>query len=127
MSNAYVKFWYVQSHSDPNKQYKVSQRADGTYACSCPHWIYRHVQCKHILQVIAGGVAAILVQNPFLVKMLSRLGGWCERIDKGEKVNADFDGIWKEANDQRPFLTPAEWGQLEGEIIATETFWRTHK
>jgi len=130
-NNPYVKFWYVRSHSDPNKNYKVSQRQDGTYACSCPHWLYRRSQipdgeCKHIKEVKLGGAIAVLVQNPIMVKILSTLSAICEAIEAKVSAIADFDGIWKEANDQKPFLTPVEWTQLEGEILATENFWREH-
>jgi hypothetical protein len=43
--------WEVPSSSDPNKIYKVTLYEDGSYACSCPHWIYRRKECKHIKQV----------------------------------------------------------------------------
>jgi hypothetical protein len=46
-----VQKWEVRSHSDPNKYYTVSLRKDGVYECSCPHWIYRHKECKHIREV----------------------------------------------------------------------------
>ena len=51
--SAYEAQWWVTSHSDPSKQYKVSLRHDGTYECSCSHWKYRRPQggCKHIKEV----------------------------------------------------------------------------
>jgi len=51
----YVKQWKVRSDRDPNIQYVVSLKPDGTYECSCPHWIYRLKkrggECKHIEKV----------------------------------------------------------------------------
>ena len=53
----YVKQWKVRSDRDPNMQYVVSLKPDGTYECSCPHWIYRLKkrggECKHIEKVKA--------------------------------------------------------------------------
>jgi len=53
----YVKQWKVRSDRDPDKQYVVSLKPDGTYECSCPHWIYRLKkrggECKHIEKVKA--------------------------------------------------------------------------
>ena len=53
----YVKQWKVRSERDPSKQYVVSLKPDGTYECSCPHWIYRLKkrggECKHIEKVKA--------------------------------------------------------------------------
>ncbi len=43
-----LKQWEVQSHSDPSKQYKVTLYDDDSFACSCPQWIYRRKECKHI-------------------------------------------------------------------------------
>jgi len=40
----------VPSESNPNKTYIVSKYDDG-YACSCPHWINRRKECKHIRHV----------------------------------------------------------------------------
>jgi hypothetical protein len=45
------KYWYVDSFSDENKRYKVCRLVDGTYTCSCPEWIYRRKECKHIEQI----------------------------------------------------------------------------
>jgi hypothetical protein len=49
----YVQQWQIQSHSTPNKFYKVSLTENGEYQCSCPVWIFRRKQCKHIEQVKA--------------------------------------------------------------------------
>lgn len=37
-----------------NRKYVVSQYSDGSYACSCPSWIFNKghkTECKHILEV----------------------------------------------------------------------------
>lgn len=52
MANSYVRSWNIRSFTDPDKVYKVSQRQNGDYACSCPAWIYRRKLCKHIEAVI---------------------------------------------------------------------------
>jgi hypothetical protein len=126
MSNPFIEFWYVPSHSDPSKTYKVSRRQNGDYACSCPHWKFRHPTdgCKHIKGVMLGGAVAIQVQNPAIIKILGALGLICEEIDSGVRTPPDFDGLWKTARGVKPSLTPVEWGRLEGELVATEGFWR---
>jgi len=48
MSRRILNQWDIPSHSGPSKTYKVTLYEDGTYACSCPHWIYRRKECKHI-------------------------------------------------------------------------------
>jgi hypothetical protein len=48
----YAKQWMVSSHTDPDKEYKVSQTDDGNFKCSCPRWIFGKApkqDCKHIL------------------------------------------------------------------------------
>jgi hypothetical protein len=49
--NPWVKYWPVIGTS--GKEYKVSQRADGSYGCSCPAWTFQKQQprkdCQHIL------------------------------------------------------------------------------
>lgn len=39
--------WEIPSSSDPTKTYKVEFK-DGKYSCSCPQFIMRRVECKHI-------------------------------------------------------------------------------
>lgn len=53
MTRGYTAQWYVSSHSDPSKQYKVSLKSDGSYSCSCSHWKFRRPAggCKHIKEV----------------------------------------------------------------------------
>jgi len=44
--------WTMPSESDPRKEYTVTLYSDGTWKCSCPHWIFRLQKtgedCKHI-------------------------------------------------------------------------------
>ena len=51
MGKEIVKYWFVESWSDPNKKYKVCQLEDGSFTCSCPAWIFRRKECKHIEQI----------------------------------------------------------------------------
>lgn len=43
----YIKKWQVPSESNGNI-YIVSLTDENTFACSCPAWIYRRQECKHI-------------------------------------------------------------------------------
>jgi len=45
--------WEVPSDSQPDKKYVVSIR-NGEWQCSCPVWIYRRQECKHIRRMKAG-------------------------------------------------------------------------
>lgn len=44
----------VTSSSNPDKKYTVRQMPDKTWACSCPHFVFRNKQCKHIDGVLKG-------------------------------------------------------------------------
>jgi len=55
----YSQKWSVPSSSDPNKTYTVSLTADGEWECSCPQWIYRRQECKHIQRVKNSPIGAI--------------------------------------------------------------------
>ena len=49
--------------------YKVSRADDGTWGCSCPNWIHRHTDCKHIREVQNGRWGkANPVQDPLIEK-----------------------------------------------------------
>jgi len=52
----YMRQWNIESFTIPGKEYKVSQLKDGSYQCSCPNWIYRRRQCKHINAVMKMGI-----------------------------------------------------------------------
>ncbi len=43
-----TKQWAISSYTDPHKQYKVTLYKNRSWACSCPHWVYRKATCKHI-------------------------------------------------------------------------------
>jgi hypothetical protein len=63
----YLNQWMVSSHTDPDKEYKVSQTEDGDWKCSCPRWIFGKApkqDCKHII--------AIKVEEPVDTKRTSR-------------------------------------------------------
>ena len=38
--------WFVQSESNPDKQYEVVRIGD-KFVCSCPDAMYRDRECKH--------------------------------------------------------------------------------
>jgi hypothetical protein len=41
------KKFSVPSFTNPKKNYVVTKQGK-TFKCSCPNWIYRQAQCKHI-------------------------------------------------------------------------------
>jgi hypothetical protein len=43
----YKHQWEVPSHSK-DKTYKVSEKHTGEFVCSCPHNIFRKLECDHI-------------------------------------------------------------------------------
>lgn len=51
----YVECYEVSSHSNPDRSYVVSKNRRGTWACSCPRWIFQkghREDCKHINEVL---------------------------------------------------------------------------
>lgn len=51
----YQTFYAVDSESDPNRTYTVTQAYDGHWECACPAWT-RHMprkNCKHIARLLA--------------------------------------------------------------------------
>jgi Fanconi anemia group M protein len=49
-----LRSWRVPSESKPGVEYTVTLGNDGTWSCTCPHYTYRRVECKHILKVKEG-------------------------------------------------------------------------
>lgn len=47
-SDAWVKRWATASQTHRGRTYVVALRRDGVVGCSCPHWIYRRSDCRHI-------------------------------------------------------------------------------
>jgi len=43
-----TKQWAISSYTNPHKQYTVTLYKNMSWACSCPHWVYRKAICKHI-------------------------------------------------------------------------------
>ena len=52
MNKNYVKQWFVPSDTNSEKVYKVSEKRDGKFVCSCPHNIFKKLECKHIEHVL---------------------------------------------------------------------------
>ena len=46
----------IPSHTIPGTYYTVTVFTDGDTRCTCPDATYRHRQCKHQRQVIAGAL-----------------------------------------------------------------------
>lgn len=51
MTHSYKRKFIVPSSSKLGKKYLVSLTEYGEWQCSCPHWIYRHLECNHIRKV----------------------------------------------------------------------------
>lgn len=51
MAIRYKRQWEVASFTDTRKVYKVSEDMEGHFVCSCPHHIFRKVECKHIRMI----------------------------------------------------------------------------
>lgn len=49
-----AKFHKVPSQSQPDVEYTVIERPDGTWSCSCPAHAFRNKECKHIQQIKLG-------------------------------------------------------------------------
>lgn len=43
-----MKTWTIKSTSDPSKKYQVTMVTEWDWQCTCPHFVNRHVECKHI-------------------------------------------------------------------------------
>jgi hypothetical protein len=54
MKKHYKKQWVVPSDTNPDKGYKVSLTMEDQYQCSCPRWIFKREECKHIQGVKDG-------------------------------------------------------------------------
>jgi ERCC4-related helicase len=46
-----LRSWRVPSQSRPGVEYTVSVDDGGVWSCTCPHYTYRHIICKHIVRV----------------------------------------------------------------------------
>lgn len=62
MSKQYVKQWDVPGSN--GKTWRVSLKANGEYACSCPRWIFKREECKHIEDVRGGGFPENGINKP---------------------------------------------------------------
>jgi hypothetical protein len=47
----YKQQWSVPSETNGDVTYKVSEKVNGDFVCSCPHNIFRKELCKHIINV----------------------------------------------------------------------------
>ena len=47
----YKQQFNIKSETTKGIKYKVSESFSGKWSCSCPYWIYRHQECKHIKQI----------------------------------------------------------------------------
>jgi RimJ/RimL family protein N-acetyltransferase len=48
--DAWVERWITRSRTHRGRTYVVALRRDGVVGCSCPHWIYRRSDCRHIAE-----------------------------------------------------------------------------
>ncbi len=68
----WIRKWEVGSSSS-DRAYVVSEADTGEFGCSCPHWINRRADCKHIQSVrkmiIEGGSWHSQIEGPPIVPM----------------------------------------------------------
>jgi hypothetical protein len=48
-----LRSWEVPSQTRPDTVYTVMVDDDGVWSCTCPHYTYRRLVCKHIVMVQA--------------------------------------------------------------------------
>lgn len=60
--NDETRFWEVQSSTDESKFYDVMYDVDHHWLCTCPHYYFRKVFCKHMRLVAeANGIGDTMV------------------------------------------------------------------
>lgn len=95
MSRKIKKQWDLPSQSDPKKTYKVTLYEDGSYACSCPHWIYRKKECKHIRQCKEGEQQVTLIEGELKTTNIDSLLERCLILGKANKYEDALNQIDK--------------------------------
>ena len=54
MADKWIKRWKIPK-SNGNGFWTIAIDKNGNYGCSCPVWIYRRLECHHIIQVKRNG------------------------------------------------------------------------
>ena len=54
MKGRWIRKWKVISLNS-GKEYKVAHDRQMKWGCSCPAWIFKRIQCDHIVKVQDGG------------------------------------------------------------------------
>lgn len=62
MSTKWKKQWKVPGSS--GNTWTVSLDEQGRYCCSCPAWVFKRLECRHILLVHAGAIGESITQRP---------------------------------------------------------------
>lgn len=60
----WVQKWDVPS-SDGRKTYVVAIDDKGKYGCSCPHWKFRKLTCKHIVRIMAQEISTNVLNGQY--------------------------------------------------------------
>ena len=63
MSDKWIKRWPVPKSSGDG-DWIVAVDKDNNYACNCPHWIFRRIECKHIKEIKLNPVEKIRKEKP---------------------------------------------------------------
>jgi len=63
----YIRKWEVPSFTNPDKIYTVSLTKNGEYQCSCPQWIFRRKECKHIKMIRERENIEIIKPKPIII------------------------------------------------------------
>jgi hypothetical protein len=88
-----VRRFEVSSFTSPDKVYAVCLLADGTWTCSCPHYLYRLArvrgECKHI-QLVRSSLKARVVDG--YGRLCLDLDGW-HIVEVGVEAGARVFGL----------------------------------
>lgn len=87
-SATWIAQWIVASYTS-SEEYKVSQKYDGTFACSCAHWKFMKApkhDCKHILELKAQERATVSARDLVAARRDAREAKAIERRLKGAPV-----------------------------------------
>jgi hypothetical protein len=92
MNGVYKRQYDVESFTNPRQQpYKISERHDGRWECSCPAWKFHtpRADCKHIRKV--QGALRIMPSSPVFGDLAQAMPARAGRA-VGDIPQVAFDG-----------------------------------
>lgn len=85
----WVEQWEVESRTETGRLWKVSKKEDQSFACSCPRWIFKRVQCEHIQEVLHGGGRPIDPLIAAIEKAQRKAASLAAKKGQNEKAEKD--------------------------------------